>query len=180
MRKKDYCPHKPILHPSTRSSSLGTYPPLLFFSLAFVATLLSLFNPFTVLAIKLFAAQAGVDTTTLVSALVVYMSELFILVLSLVHYLRPKWLALQKLMEPKKRKHRTHILHLRLDRMSKYGFPPKCSITPSAACTCGAAFVFLFLQGAFKSFSSTFFAFFALFVSVFRGAFAFALGDESE
>ncbi|KAJ7483383.1 hypothetical protein FB451DRAFT_1364329 [Mycena latifolia] len=125
MRKKDYRAHNPILKWST-SSTIGhrdQYRPFLSLFIGVVATLFAFLTstfitePFK-LVVKLVALDHAVDPSTVVAALIVYFTELCALFFCIVHRRNP---VLHRILNPPRRYHRTHISHLRLDRVTKYG-----------------------------------------------------------
>ncbi|KAJ7433412.1 hypothetical protein FB451DRAFT_1473365 [Mycena latifolia] len=135
MRKKDRRAHNPVLKPSSaRRTVLHGYFHLFRLFMAIVSGLI-LFtaNPYSILAVKLVAADAGVKAETAAFALVVYLFQNFALFfclgkssVSLQFYrLCPKLLPLHKILHPPTRYHRTHISHMRLDRMSKWYYSYK-------------------------------------------------------
>ncbi|KAJ6594798.1 hypothetical protein B0H19DRAFT_1247438 [Mycena capillaripes] len=70
------------------------------------------------------ASQPGwVEPSTATLALTVGLFENFIVLFALISYVRPEALPFHHYIDPPIQHHRTHISHLRLDRMWKYGFP---------------------------------------------------------
>ncbi|KAJ7461043.1 hypothetical protein FB451DRAFT_1371357 [Mycena latifolia] len=125
MRKKDYRAHNPILKWST-SRTIGhrdQYRPFLSLFIGVVATLFAFLTSTFItepvkLVINLVALDSAVDPSTVVAALIVYSTEFCALFFCIVHCRNP---VLHRILNPPRRYHRTHISHLRLDRVTKYG-----------------------------------------------------------
>ncbi|KAJ7450537.1 hypothetical protein FB451DRAFT_1374653 [Mycena latifolia] len=125
MRKKDYRTHNPILKWST-SHTIGhrdQYRPFLSLFIGVVATLFAFLTSTCItepvkLVVNLVALDSAVEPSTVVAALIIYFTELCALFFCIVHRRNP---VLHRILNPPRRYHRTHISHLRLDRVTKYG-----------------------------------------------------------
>ncbi|KAJ7652490.1 hypothetical protein DFH06DRAFT_1331114 [Mycena polygramma] len=104
-----------------RKSFLYQYRPLLRIFFTFTLSLVILLtSPGALHAFKLLAQEAEASIDTVVSALLVPLLEVFINFFVLVYYLRPQWLPVHRCFQAPSRAHRTHISHLRLDRVAKF------------------------------------------------------------
>ncbi|KAJ7827745.1 hypothetical protein B0H13DRAFT_2373668 [Mycena leptocephala] len=93
----DYRAHKPVLRASTSRTIAHECRPLLFFFLNVIATLVSFASsPCTLQAIKLIALNTTVDTITVASRLGVYLFEVSVLFICIIHRLYPEFLPLHR------------------------------------------------------------------------------------
>ncbi|KAF8173724.1 hypothetical protein K438DRAFT_1920853 [Mycena galopus ATCC 62051] len=115
MRKKDRRSHNPVLK-WTDPRAFRDRHSLFFWLLAYLVTgiIALVLSPQTALVVKLLAAEAQADMETVISSLGVYLIELCIILLALVHCRYPDILRFRM---PPVRFRRTHVSHMRLDEL---------------------------------------------------------------